>query len=162
AKIDPAVSGQHGHNQTYKAACKAGPGFDLPPDVALGLLREFSLRCRPPWTEAELRHKVNDAYKNDPRRGWLRDAPPRNGLRGAGPPAEAVPPDDDDDTAPIETRPWPDPPEAVVYHGLAGDIVRTIAPQSEADPLGLLAQFLVMFGNMIGRGPHFVVEATRH
>lgn len=30
------------------------------------------------------------------------------------------------------------------------------------DPAGILLQFLVMFGNLIGRGPHFRVEADEH
>lgn len=47
-------------------------------------------------------------------------------------------------------------------HGLAGEFVATIAPHSEADPVALLTQFLVGFGNMVGRGPHFVAEADRH
>src|SRR5437879_5549061 len=44
------------------------------------------------------------------------------------------------------------------FYGLAGDIVRTIEPHSEADPLGILVQLLVMFGNVVGRGPYFQVE----
>jgi hypothetical protein len=46
--------------------------------------------------------------------------------------------------------------------GLAGDFVRLIEPQSEADPVAILAQFLVAFGNAVGRGPYFQVEADRH
>lgn len=57
---------------------------------------------------------------------------------------------------------WPDPPAAEAYHGLAGDIVRAIEPHTEADPVALLGQFLTAFGNVIGRGPHFVAEADRH
>lgn len=40
--------------------------------------------------------------------------------------------------------------------------MRAIAPHTEADPVALSVQFLVAFGNVIGRGPHFTVEATRH
>lgn len=79
-KCDPAISGQRGHDKAFKAACKVGPGFDLPPEIALRLLREvFNPRCQPPWSEAELVHKVEDSYKVETRRGWLRDAPPKNG-----------------------------------------------------------------------------------
>ncbi len=48
------------------------------------------------------------------------------------------------------------------YYGLAGDIVRIIAPHTEADPAALLLQLLVAIGNCIGRGPHFTVEMTPH
>ena len=44
---------------------------------------------------------------------------------------------------------WPDPLDAVAYHGLAGELVRTIEPHSEADPVALLAQFLVAVGRRV-------------
>jgi len=46
--------------------------------------------------------------------------------------------------------------------GLAGDVVRLIEPQSEADPVAILCQFLVAFGNCIGRSAHFSVESDKH
>jgi hypothetical protein len=58
--------------------------------------------------------------------------------------------------------PWPDPLAQPAFHGLAGQLVRRIEPHSEADPAALLVQFLTAFGNIIGRGPHFVAESTRH
>jgi hypothetical protein len=61
-----------------------------------------------------------------------------------------------------ETRPWPAPPGEEAFHGLAGRIVRTIEPVSEADPAALLVQVLLAFGNAIGRNPHFIVEGDRH
>ncbi len=51
-------------------------------------------------------------------------------------------------------------PEA--YYGLAGEIVRLIEPETESDPVAVLIQILVMFGSMVGRSAHFVVEGTRH
>jgi hypothetical protein len=56
---------------------------------------------------------------------------------------------------------WPTMDEAV-YYGLAGDVVRTIAPHTEADPAAILIQFLAAFGNMIGNMPHYLVESDRH
>ncbi|MEW6229964.1 MAG: hypothetical protein AB1700_18055, partial [Bacillota bacterium] len=67
-----------------------------------------------------------------------------------------------EDDTPIAAVPWPDPPVPEAFYGLAGDIVRTIEPHTEADPVALLVQFLVAFGNAVGRGPHFVAEADRH
>jgi hypothetical protein len=58
--------------------------------------------------------------------------------------------------------PWPSPLAAEAFHGLAGDAVRVLEPATEADPAALLLQLLVGFGNVAGRGPHFVVEADRH
>ena len=47
-------------------------------------------------------------------------------------------------------------------HGLAGLAVRTIAPNTEAHPAAILLQLLAVFGNLVGRGPHCMVDATRH
>jgi hypothetical protein len=47
-------------------------------------------------------------------------------------------------------------------HGLAGLAVRTIAPHTEAHPASILLQLLAAFGNLVGRGPHCMVDATRH
>jgi len=58
--------------------------------------------------------------------------------------------------------PWPEPLAAEAFYGLAGEIVRAIAPHSEADPVALLAQTLAAFGNIIGRGPYFMAEEDEH
>lgn len=57
---------------------------------------------------------------------------------------------------------WPQPPKSASFYGLAGDIVRLIEPHSEADPVALLSQILVAFGNVIGRTAHFTAEADKH
>ncbi len=57
---------------------------------------------------------------------------------------------------------WPSPLGFDAYHGLAGVIVRTIEPHSEADPAALLIQFLAAFGNYIGRGCHWKAEGDQH
>jgi Bifunctional DNA primase/polymerase, N-terminal len=57
---------------------------------------------------------------------------------------------------------WPGPPEPEAFYGLAGDIVRAIEPHTEADPVAVLIQVLVAFGNVIGRRPHFRVEGDHH
>ena len=61
-----------------------------------------------------------------------------------------------------EIRQWPEPIDDAAFYGLAGEIVRTIEPHSEADPCALLVQILVGIGSLIGPGPHFKVEADRH
>jgi Bifunctional DNA primase/polymerase, N-terminal len=64
ALCDAAVAGQGGHNQTFKIACKLVKGFGLGAETALQLLlSDYNPRCEPPWTEKELRHKVNDAVR---------------------------------------------------------------------------------------------------
>ncbi len=75
------------------------------------------------------------------------------------PPTTTAPTDGATDT---DAVPWPDRPRDEVFYGLAGDVVRTIEPETESDPIALLVQFLVFFGNAIGHGPHFMAEADRH
>jgi putative DNA primase/helicase len=57
---------------------------------------------------------------------------------------------------------WPEPLAEEAYHGLAGRFVRTIEAHTEADPAAVLMQFLVAFGSIVGRGPHFAVEGDQH
>ena len=72
-------------------------------------------------------------------------------LSNPGPPA-----------AKAEVPQWPKPLAREAFHGGAGDVVRLLGPASEADPAGILIQTLACFGNVIGRSPHFTVEADRH
>jgi hypothetical protein len=57
---------------------------------------------------------------------------------------------------------WPPPAATAALHGPAGEFVQLTAPHTEADPMALLAQFLVAFGAAAGRNVHYAVEATRH
>jgi hypothetical protein len=57
---------------------------------------------------------------------------------------------------------WPAPPGPAAYHGLLGEIVRRLEPETEADPVAILAQLLVGFGAAVGRGAYFEIGATRH
>ena len=57
---------------------------------------------------------------------------------------------------------WPEPPAREAFHGLAGQFVRIVSPHTEADPVALLVQFLVFFGNAAGHSSFFRVEADAH
>src|SRR5208282_6040090 len=56
----------------------------------------------------------------------------------------------------------PRPIDRAAYYGLAGHVVRSIAPHTEADPTAILLQYMALFGNAIGRGPYFQVEGDHH
>ena len=59
ARVPGAISGSGGHAQTWIAVQAVVQGFDLPEGIALALLLdEYNPRCDPPWSEGELRHKV--------------------------------------------------------------------------------------------------------
>ena len=64
-------------------------------------------------------------------------------------------------SASVVSEMWPkiDP---AAYHGLAGDVVKTIEPHTESDPIAILTQFLVLAGNAMGRTAYHLVEDTRH
>jgi transcriptional regulator with XRE-family HTH domain len=77
-RMDGAVSGQGGHDQTFRAARTLVVDFDLDTETALKLLlSDFNPRCTPPWSERELRHKVNSAQKLSSPRGKLLQEPRR-------------------------------------------------------------------------------------
>src|ERR1700722_8495502 len=59
-------------------------------------------------------------------------------------------------------RRWPESPAPEAFQGLAGDFVKVVLPHTEADPIALLSQFLVFFGNAIGHASYFTVEADQH
>ena len=73
AKMEAAVSGSNGHNTTFHVACVLVQGFGLSPEQAWPLMQEYNQRCSPPWSDKELRHKLNGADKAGARRGrgWL-------------------------------------------------------------------------------------------
>jgi hypothetical protein len=56
---------------------------------------------------------------------------------------------------------WPEPTNAALY-GLAREVVTWLIPNTESDQAALLLQFLVSFGNAVGRGPYFLVEGAKH
>jgi hypothetical protein len=58
-------------------------------------------------------------------------------------------------------EPWPVIDEAA-YSGVVGEIVQTLLPNTEADPVALLIQTLTTAGNVIGRLSHYQVEGDQH
>jgi len=62
-EVPPAISGQGGHNQTYHLACELVWGFGLHDNEAYDILRDWNATCQPPWSEYELRRKIDQASK---------------------------------------------------------------------------------------------------
>jgi hypothetical protein len=61
SKCPPAVSGQNGHTTTFTVACNIINGFGLDESQGYEYLSLYNARCQPPWSENELRHKVQQA-----------------------------------------------------------------------------------------------------
>lgn len=93
---------------------------------------------------------------------YLHGPPPAPGDQHRG--AEGSPPlHPDADVAPVWSPSGPPTALGVAaLRGPAGNVVAVIGPHSEADTVALLVQCLVMFGNVIGRGPHFKADGVRH
>ena len=63
SRMRPAVEGHSGDSQTYAAAC-VPRDYGLSEATAFALLVDlYNPRCLPPWSEADLKAKVRNAYK---------------------------------------------------------------------------------------------------
>jgi hypothetical protein len=71
AKMEPAVSGQRGHDMTFHVACTLVLGFDLAPDEAWPVITDWNQSCIPPWSEKDLRRKLEEADKQPGERRYL-------------------------------------------------------------------------------------------
>jgi putative DNA primase/helicase len=88
AELPAAVSGAGGHAAAFWAARCMVWGFNLGADVGFELLRDvYNQLCEPPWSDAELWHKAEDAdtLSFDRPRGWLLNG---DGKDGAGEPPD--------------------------------------------------------------------------
>ena len=98
AKCEPAVSGQGGHDQTFKVARAIVYGFNLGTEVGFEVIREhYNPRCEPIWSESELRHKCEDADRipySQPRGYLLSENNGRANSRGTGTGAQPSAPDE--------------------------------------------------------------------
>src|SRR5262249_2071815 len=152
------------HDQTFEVTRAVVYGFDLGPDVGFGLLdQHYNPRCVPPWSEVELRHKCSEADTKpfDKPRGYLLNENVQPYPAGTTPAIIAAPVEDIEALPMPQPDPWPElPPEAL--HGLVGETVRTIEPETESVPVGILGQLLVAFGNAVGRKPYYPVEGDKH
>jgi hypothetical protein len=59
--IPGAVSGNGGHNLTFRVARVLVRDFALSEHDAMTLFQEWNETCEPPWSESDLRHKLHDA-----------------------------------------------------------------------------------------------------
>ena len=158
-RIPPAISGQGGHGATYAAATALVHGFGLDPDLAYRLLTErYNARCVPPWSDAELRHKIDDAATkpHDRPRGWLRDAAPAEAcdvdLSNFG--AVAKDPDDGGDEEDARAPNDPGPLSLSLLHvpGFIAELMdHTLSTAPYPEPVMSFCGALVMQGFLAGR-----------
>jgi len=111
-------------------------------EVWAGVLGALAPRFAEPLPEPELRERFERAWKGTPER--------------LGAPVGDLGAEDVDlaaaAAAPAERTAdsWPAPPDEAVYHGPLGEIVRAVAPHTEADPVGVLGTLLASVGAAMG------------
>ncbi len=82
AEQAPAVAGQGGHSQTLAVAARLVTLFAVEPDALRVLMVHYSARCEPPWSDAELDHKVSEAYRSEIVRDWAESLALTQGVPG--------------------------------------------------------------------------------
>jgi Protein of unknown function (DUF3987) len=74
-------------------------------------------------------------------------------------PVETV--DDEHEYKRIDAVDFPDRVNSDAFHGIAGKVTKMLCTGSELKPEAVLAQFLCIFGNMLGRAP-YKIQDGRH
>jgi hypothetical protein len=97
----------------------------------------------------------DETYEFDIEEGW---SEPKKAESGA---ATGHKPNGGGQSSPAAEAAWPIP-DLAMFHGFAGEVVATILPNTEADAVALLVNYLAYFGNVIGRVPFFRVGETDH
>jgi hypothetical protein len=64
ARCAPAISGSGGHRVTFDVAQRLVRGFRLDEETAYRLLCAWNQRCQPPWSERDLRRKLQQAARH--------------------------------------------------------------------------------------------------
>ena len=70
-KMPAAISGQGGHNALFTVACRLVIDFNMTVEDALPIVCEYNRRCKPRWTDHELRRKLSEADKQPGERGTV-------------------------------------------------------------------------------------------
>lgn len=83
--IEGAISGQRGHDKTFRAACKLVE-FGLDEDEVFRVLKEhYNPKCDPEWSDLELRHKASDAVRENAEKAGAKLGEGRDPRPQAGP-----------------------------------------------------------------------------
>lgn len=144
-KMEPAISGSKGHDACIRAACKMVLGFDLDTETAFSLLSNgYNSRCQPPWSEKELRHKVESADSFTTERGYLLSVPRFEIDSPLGVDLTSFDLDEKSDGV----RPHLNPAD-LVPDGLLGEMVEWIRKGARFDQPEITLATVIAFGGMI-------------
>jgi len=117
------------------------------PETIEPLAMAWAERCSPPLEEAEVVRTLTSLAAKHQRTTII---------------IPTTSNDEELDDLPLpEPKEWPVLDDAAL-HGMLGEIVTTMEPETEADPFGILMSTMVVFGNAVGRGPCYPVEGDQH
>ncbi len=114
---------------------------------------------------ADVPRQVKNAFATPASPGYAAGETASIDFATSGPTAVA---DDDEYDEALESIPLPEPPampprpSLLLSHGVVGDFMQRVEMETEAHPVALASSLLVAIGNIIGRGPHFMVGRTPH
>jgi Protein of unknown function (DUF3987) len=155
AKMEPAIAGQGGHNQTFNVACEIYR-FGVNDSDAAAVLAEYNGRCVPPWSDGELSHKLTDG-----RAAVLASGEFGIRLRVATSAPAIVPmPSTDaaeldnlpEDLESLPDDPGPLPDDLTAVPGFIGDVMAyNLAGAHKAQPTLALAGALSLLATLTGR-----------
>ena len=120
-------------------------------EVWAGVAGVLAPRFAVPLSEPELRERFERAWRGTAER--LGDPASDPGADAAVMAAAAAAP------AEPTAADWPAPPDDAVYHGPLGEIVRAVAPHTEADPVGILGTLLASAGAAMG-GLRYIYQGS--
>jgi hypothetical protein len=141
-----AAEGSRNHEAARLAGCELAKGTPAATILVDGLA--WAARCRPPMPVAEL----GDVLASIAGRESSKPEPVAD--------ADAYDPELEAIT--LRAPSWPARPQGFLEHGVIGDLLRRVEEETEADPVSIATTFVVALGSVIGRGPHAVVDGTRH
>ncbi|MEI6634943.1 MAG: DNA-primase RepB domain-containing protein, partial [Planctomycetota bacterium] len=114
---------------------------------------------------ADVPRQVKNAFSTPASPGYAAAECASIDFATSGPTAVA---DDDEYDEALESIPLPEPPampprpSLLLSHGVVGDFMARVELETEAHPVALASSLLVAIGNIIGRGPNFMVGRTPH
>jgi hypothetical protein len=177
-RLDPDLSNHQGvgEGERHATLCRlAGKHFAAGESIeeVMPLALDWASRCSPPYPEGEVEHCLQSLWAtHQAKQSQSAHAQSSNGTGHDEAHAHAQSSNghadadlDDADEVPL---PPPPPPKAWptlhpdALHGLAGEIVQTIYPETEADVVALLGNLLAYGGNAAGRGIYCSVGAVKH
>lgn len=154
---EPILEGQRNGALASLAGTMRRRGM-TPAEIEAALLVVNAARCVPPLPETEVA-KIAQSVGRYPSETQGQQSV-RSVRSVESPPAQG------DSTLSTlltpEAATYPPALAPAAFSGLAGRIVDLLAPETEADPVAILAQLLAAFGNAAGRHAHFRVGADRH